>query len=203
MKGSAVFGGPARPEESWDPQLGINRLNREAYQEDLEIAKGILMASWDELNEAGSVTDVYQGRDTPDEASELVKLLNAIDLKLRKLFREKPKDEKDVQDTFENLLIGIDVEYSREADSIEYSSKTYVPDFTMPKLNTAVEIKLCPTEKREKELIAEINDDILAYKQKYGNLIFVIYDLGHIRDTEKFKRHFEQEQGVLVKIIKH
>jgi len=52
-------------------------------------------------------------------------------------------------------------------------------------------------------MIAEINDDILAYKQKYRNLLFVVYDVGQIRDVEKFKYHFEQQSQVIVQVIKH
>ena len=80
-------------------------------------------------------------------------------------------------------MIGADLALllKRETDSIEYSSKTYVPDFTMRKLDLAIEIKLCNREGREKEIIAELNDDILAYRIKYGNLLFLIYDVGQIR----------------------
>ncbi len=53
------------------------------------------------------------------------------------------------------------------------------------------------------EIIAEINDDILAYRTKYGNLLFVVYDLGFIRDVDLFAAHFEESQGVMVRVIKH
>jgi len=36
----------------------------------------------------------------------------------------------------------------------------------------------------------EINDDILAYKTKYANLIFVIYDLGIMFITLRLSDHF-------------
>ena len=104
---------------------------------------------------------------------------------------------------FENLLIGADIPYSREVDSIEYSSKTYTPDFSVQKADLAIEVKLCNRSGREKEIIAEINDDILAYKTKYGNIIFVIYDLGLIRDTERFIKNFEEQEGVFIKVVKH
>jgi hypothetical protein len=123
--------------------------------------------------------------------------------KLRKIIRTPPTREKEVQDSFETLLIGADVEYSRETDSIEYSSKTYTPDFTVPKADLAIELKLCPKHEREKEMIAEINDDILAYKTKYGNILFVIYDCGFIRDVDRFVEHFEKNENVIVKVIKH
>lgn len=111
---------------------------------------------------------------------------------MRKVIREIPSKEKQIQDAFENLLIGADIPYSREKESIEYSSKTYVPDFTIQKIDLAVDVKLCSKEGREKEIIAEINEDILAYQTKYGNLFFIVYDLGFIRDVDRFTGAFEK-----------
>ncbi len=65
-----------------------------------------------------------------------------------------------------------------------------------------MEGKFCDSDKREKEMIAEINDDIQAYSTKYKNLIFVIYDMGFIRDEEKFKQNIES-RSVVIEIIKH
>ena len=52
-------------------------------------------------------------------------------------------------------------------------------------------------------MIAELNDDIVAYKTKYRNLIFVIYDLGVIKDKDEFKTSLELNQDVVIIIIKH
>ena len=94
-----------------------------------------------------------------------------------------------MQDAFETLIIGAEIDYSLETNSIEYSTKTYTPDFSFGRLDTALEMKLCNRPDREKEIIAEINDDILAYRQRYGNLIFIVYDIGHIRDVDRFSKH--------------
>lgn len=67
----------------------------------------------------------------------------------------------------------------------------------------AIELKVCLDESREKQLPAEINDDILAYRQEYGNQLFVVYDTGHIRDVERFVSNFEEQSGVVVKVVKH
>jgi hypothetical protein len=71
------------------------------------------------------------------------------------------------------------------------------------KLELAIEIKLCNREGREKEIVAEINDDIAAYKTKCGNLIFAVYNLGFIRDGDRFIGSFEEHTGVIVRVIKH
>ena len=168
----------------------------------LDSASGLLRAASD-LLERSELTEVYQGKDTPPESSAIVKIINLCDRQLRKVIRDKPQGEKEVQDGLENLLIGATIEYTRESDHIEFSSKTYVPDFTFSKIDLALEVKLCSKKEREKGIISEINDDILAYQTKYGNLLFVIYDNGFIRDIDRFKQDFERSQNVIIVVVKH
>lgn len=200
--GSAIIGGPARPEESWDPQLGVERIKREGFSRALETARGILRAASDVLENTPDIESLYESKDTGPEASLLIKAINLAERKLRKALHSPPSSERDIQDAFETLLIGADIPYSREAKSIEYSSKTYKPDFTIDRANLAIEIKACLEPSRQKALPAEINDDILAYRQEYGNQLFVIYDSGHIRDTDRFASNFEEQDGVVVRVVK-
>lgn len=200
--GSFIIGGPGDPEGSWNPQAAIERRHQQAHVRQLDAAKGFLQAALDDLARAG-LSGVYEGKDTGPESSALIDILSVVERKLRKVLRQPPSREREVQDALENLLIGADIAYSRETDSIEYSSKTYVPDFSFPRLDLVVEVKLCGSQQREKEIIAEMNDDILAYRTKYGNQIFVVYDLGHIRDTDRFSTQFEETKGILVRVVKH
>ncbi len=188
--------------QSYDPQREIDQVNFNAYIKDLDTARGLLLGAKDELTRS-EIADVYKGKDTGPETSGIIKVLSIAENKLRKSIRTKPSNEKEVQDSFENLLIGADVAYSRETVHIEYSAKNYVPDFTCDRLDLAIEIKICNRDGREKAIIAEINDDILAYKTKYGNIIFVVYDISFIRDVEKFCSQFETQTGVLVRVVKH
>jgi hypothetical protein len=200
--GSIMFGGPGDPEGAFNPQAGLERVHHNAYLRQLESAKGFLLAALDELERRG-IAAVFDGKDTRAESSALLKIITLVERKLRKAIRDKPDKEKQVQDAFETLLVGADIPHERETDSIVYSSKTYVPDFTFPSINLAVELKLCNKPEREKEIIPEINDDILAYKTKYGNLIFAVYDLGYIRDVDRFTQAFEASEGVIVRVVKH
>lgn len=200
--GSFLVGGVSDPEGSFNPQAAVEREHHKAYLKQLETARGLLLAAKDELGYK-ALEDVYEGKDTGPETSILLKIINLAEYKLRKLIRISELTEKDIQDAFENLLIGADVQYSREAESIEYSSKTYKPDFTFSKADLALDIKLCARSDREKEIIAEINDDILAYKKKFGNVLFIVYDQGYIRDIDRFIKEFENQEGVVVKVVKH
>jgi hypothetical protein len=200
--GSVIVGGPGDPGFIGNPQGTIEKYHHIAYIRDLDSAKGFLMAALDEL-ERSDIESVYEGKDTGPESSGFVKIINLIEYKLRKLIRIQPTKEKEIQDAFENLLLGADIPYGRETESIEYSSKTYIPDFIFKQLDLIVEVKFCNRTDREKEIIAEINDDILAYGTKYGNQIFIVYDNGNIRDVERFCNTFENNEGVLVRVVKH
>lgn len=185
-----------------DIQAVIDAKHREGYLKDLGIAKGLLLGAARYLEER-ELSDVYNAKNTGPETSLFIKILYLAEHQLRKVIRTKPEKERDVQDAFENLLIGADIPYSRESDSIEYSSKTYIPDFSLPKINLSIELKLCNRNGREKEIIADTNDDILAYQTKYSNLLFVVYDLGFIRDEERFRKSFEEHENVTIKVVKH
>lgn len=188
--------------DAFNPDAALDRKDQKAYLECLDSARGLLQAALDQLARRGA-SEVYRGKNSAPEASQIIKMLNLIEHKLRKTVREMPEKEKQIQDALENLLIGADIQYSRETDSIEYSSKTYIPDFTVQKAELAIELKLCPNSQRERALIAEINDDILAYKTKYANLIFAVYDCGYIRDIDRFAESFERDERVIVRIVKH
>ena len=192
---------PMREGYGGDYGAAISAKKREVFLRDLETAKGLLLGAVAYL-ENREISEV-KTKDMGQEASLILKILEIAERQLRKTIRTQPNKESQVQDAFENLLIGADIPYQREGDRIEYSSKTYVPDFSLPKVNLAIELKLCNNEEREKKIIAEINDDILAYQTKYQNLIFIVYDIGCIRDAERFGNSFEGHQNVRVRIVKH
>jgi len=176
--------------------------DRQAYLQDLEIAQGIFQSGIDLIKRKG-IEQVFEGKNTPKEASEIVRIVSIVENSLRRAIRNLPTKEKEIQDALETLFIGAGLEFTREKEHIIYSTKTYVPDFTFNKIEMLVEVKFCADASKEKELIAEINDDILAYKTKYPNLIFVVYDVGIIRDQDQFKKAFEKQNSVIVKVVKH
>lgn len=187
-------------QEYWNRDYELEKKHNSAFVIQMNQAKGLLLAAKDQLTQS-DISEVYEGKNTSNEASELIRIINLGEKKLRKLIRTIPEKEKDIQDKFEDLLLANDIECSREHPHIEYSSKKYIPDFSFTKINLAVEIKLCKND--EKGLIAQLNDDILAYKTEFRNLLFIIYDLGQIRDIEMFKSSFESQTDVIIQVIKH
>ena len=173
-----------------------------AFLECLEMARGIFLAAIDDINRSTDIEEVYKDK-KEDDSNLIIKLLNIVTHKFRIFFQDEPKCEKDVQDNFERLLIGCDFPYLREKERITYSSKIFIPDFVSKELSLAIEIKICNTTAREKEIISEMNDDILVYNTKYKNTMFVIYDIGQIRDIEQFKGSFKAYDNIIIVIIKH
>ena len=141
--------------------------------------------------------------------SEYNKIENLINSKLRALIMDIPEHEKNIQDNIERLFIssgmskGID--YDRETGKFSFSGREYIPDFILPKINCCIEVKLIKDKKHLKQMIEEINADITAYSKKYEKIIFIVYDLGCIRDIDEFKRDIElsKENDIKVLVIKH
>jgi uncharacterized membrane protein len=94
-------------------------------------------------------------------------------------------------------------DYDRETGRVKVSIKEVVPDFILPKLGLALEVKLTKHEQRAKEVVDEINADIRAYSQRYQAILFLVYDLGTIRDETEFRQGLEQVGSVEVLVVKH
>lgn len=184
----------------WDIEYQIEQGHIRAFQDQINQAEGLLLASIDQLR-VSEISEVYEDSNSEPVTSELITIINLGEKKLRKVIREAPSKEREVQDKFEDLLVANDISYAKEFPHIMYSSKQYIPDFSIEKLNLAIEIKLCKND--EKGLIAQLNDDILAYRTKFKNILFIIYDLGNIRDVDNFKQSFDPYDDIIIQIIKH
>ena len=91
------------------------------------------------------------------------------------------------------------IDYDRESGKFEFSGKEYIPDFILLKMNLCIEVKLL-REGKKSRIIDEINADITAYSTKYERLMFVVFDLGDIRDEDEFRRDIENA-GTDIKVI--
>lgn len=137
----------------------------------------------------------------------VVDIADFLQANMRRATLNTPEREKQVQDTVEQLLIGRGLEkgldYDREVGRVKVSSKEVIPDFILPPLETAIEVKLLKDRTDIGKLIDEINADIQAYMQGYKAVVFVVYDLGALRDEVEFRRDLETREGVKVLVIKH
>jgi hypothetical protein len=138
---------------------------------------------------------------------EIDALRNFLQSRMRAALFEKPTAEKEVQDALERLLIGRGLQkgddYDREVGRVKVSAKEVVPDFIFPKLDLGLEVKIVKEASRISKLVDEINADIVSYKIGYQHVMFVVYDLGWIRDESEFRRDLEHHENVTVLVIKH
>lgn len=143
--------------------------------------------------------------DVPAEKAE--DLRHFFEANLRKAMFATPDHEREVQNAVEQLLIGRGlvkgIDYDRETGRVKVSIKESVPDFIFPKLSLALEVKLAKTETKAKTIVDEVNADIQAYSRSYERILFVVYDLGTIRDTLEFARGLEVSAGTEVIVVKH
>jgi REase_DpnII-MboI len=126
---------------------------------------------------------------------------------LRRAIFQEPKHEREIQNAIETLLLGRGltkgIDYDRETGRVKLSIKESVPDFIFPKLDLALEVKFTSDITKSKRIVDETNADIRTYSTKYSRLLFVIYDLGSIRDESEFKLGIENPEKIDVAIIKH
>lgn len=138
------------------------------------------------------------------EASSLATFLQS---RLRSAIFEQPTCEKDVQNAIETLLIGRGmqkgIDYDRETGRVKVSVKECVPDFISRPLSLALEIKFVRDAGHHGRLVDEINADIAAYATAYKSIVFLVYDLGTIRDEIQFRQGLESSGSVSVLVVKH
>ncbi len=117
------------------------------------------------------------------------------------------QQEGEVQNAIETLFVGRGMvkglDYDRETGRVKTSGKESIPDFVLSNLQLCLEVKLAKSAERIKPLIDEINADIRAFGTRYDRQLYVVYDVGTIRDAEEFKRDLESAPGVTVIIVKH
>lgn len=139
---------------------------------------------------------------------EIRNLCDFFQANLRRAVFNKPTKEIEVQDVIEQLLIGKGfakgVDYDRETGRVKVSIKEVVPDFIIPRLSMAIEVKLSKDKSKSKVIVDEINADIQSYGKKYSSILFVVYDLGSIQDETAFKHGLETVDGnINVIVVKH
>lgn len=141
------------------------------------------------------------------KADEVTNVANFFQVNLRRGVFSEPAREVEIQNAVESLLIGKGyqkgIDYDRETGRVKVSIKEVIPDFIFPRLSLAIEVKLSKDREKSKVIVDEINADIMSYGKKYGFVIFIVYDLGTIRDESEFKHDLELTDGVTVVIVKH
>ena len=162
---------------------------------------------FDSVHANVSILKAYLESKLDFKTNEVANLTNFFGVALRKAILTTPEKEIDVQNAVELLLIGRGlqkgIDYERESGRVKVSIKEVVPDFIFPKLDLALEIKLSKSKEKSAAIVDEINADIKAYSKKYHYLLFIVYDIGTIRDEMEFKQDLEFGDSVTLIVVKH
>ena len=142
----------------------------------------------------------------PGRTSRTLGIIDFFQANLRRAVIRTPKHERDIQDVVEQLLIGRGhqkgIDYDREVGRVKVSSKEVIPDFTMASDDLAIEVKLLKDQKQLGRVVDEINADIVSYCTHYRFVLFIVYDMGIIRDEAEFREDLEATQTVRVLVVK-
>jgi hypothetical protein len=85
---------------------------------------------------------------------------------------------------------------------IRYGGVDYRADLLIRSLGAIIEVKLSRKKEDVRKIMRQINSDKLAYLSHQRWVIFVVFDLGRIRNTERFEKEVEAgEERIICKVI--
>lgn len=130
-------------------------------------------------------------------------IASSIERALRPSFSAPPTREKEVQDVVATILRSLGVNFHREKETAPVGPKSFVPDFTVPNLNLAIETKLASPNHPASAVQEELTADIAAYRTRWKHLLVVVYDLGVISDPHRLRDENMKHFGITVIVVKH
>jgi len=129
-------------------------------------------------------------------------LVGALERALRVAFKAAPADEAEVQQATAAVLTALAVPFTREQEVVEVGTRTFRPDFVVHG-SVPLELKLVNTHGDVRKSQEEIAADIAAYKTKWSDLMFLVYDCGFIAEPHRYKETLMDQFGVTVIVVKH
>jgi hypothetical protein len=101
------------------------------------------------------------------------------------------------------ILRAVGVDFTRDQEVAPVAARASKPDFVLPSLDVALEVKLAHEKHSEGAIQEEIMADVSAYKTKWKRLVFVVYDTGVVHDPAKMREENMKHFGVNIMIVKH
>ena len=161
-----------------EPAAGYRKAASRRLVSDLGTARGILLAAADQL-EQGDLVSVYEGKNRAPESSLIMKVISPRDVCYGESIRSTPKTRRSTGVPSRTSSSGPASRSHAEADPNGFL-EDLCSRFHPPEGRSRGRNQARAASGREKRSSKEINDDILAYRTKYGNSL-VVYDIGQIR----------------------
>lgn len=130
-------------------------------------------------------------------------VVTAMERALRPSFRSPPETERQVQDAASVILSAIGLAFHRDKEVAAVGPRAFRPDFTVPDLVLAIEVKLAKPGHEASAIQEELSADIAAYRTRWSHFLAIIYDVGVISDPHGFYTANMTHFGVSALIIKH
>jgi hypothetical protein len=122
---------------------------------------------------------------------------------VRPAFQAPPTSEKQLQLEVEKILRVLGIPFHREKERAPIGVTSFIPDFTVPECNLAIETKLAKTGHGEVAIQRELVEDCAGYRTRWTDLVAIVYDCdGTIRDPERM-RQASSQLGIRLVIVKH
>jgi hypothetical protein len=140
----------------------------------------------------------------PRRAREAIDIETAIERALRPAFGSRePEHEREVQTALEIILNAIGLAFTRDMEGVPVGAKVFKPDFVVPSIDLAMEVKLARGNHGAADIQEEINADISAYRTRWKRLMFIVYDIGCVKDPHRLRSENQKLFGVSVIVVKH
>jgi len=97
----------------------------------------------------------------------------------------KPKDEPHLQEICDGILKGHEVNLAREYPFLRWGSSLTKPDWSAEELCLWVELKYVRKKEDIRQIGAAIAEDITKYSDNQRNVLYVVYDPGHLITNER------------------
>jgi len=162
----------------------------------------------DDLNKnvvTGSLPDLIHRRDYLKEERErfAVEVAAKLQRALPLAYASNPaKDERDVNDKINAILIADSDSYRREFPTTKFALASVIPDHEITEHNTLIEAKYLRRDTTPSKAREAILADISSYP-KNAYVLFVVYDPSRsIVDDYQFRRDLESLRQCMVAIIR-
>jgi hypothetical protein len=115
----------------------------------------------------------------------------------------RPRNEPHLQEICDGILRGQDSLLVREFPFLRWSSSATKPDWSAEGMRLWVELKYIRQPRDIRQITGAIAADITKYGDNQRNVLFVVYDPGHlVVDETAFSSDIARHQGMLVRFIR-
>lgn len=114
-----------------------------------------------------------------------------------------PKDEEDLNDKINALIMAQREDYEREHPSIRFALANTIPDHSFKNLDLVIEAKYIRGNTTPSKVTGGIAEDITKYGSKSYQIFFIVYDPNRvISDDDRFCNDFQSTGKCVIRVFR-